>query len=124
MRALTIDGIWAWAIMAGHKRVENRSWRIKPGPLAIHAGLARKRDAAARAALESIGLAVPPDEEIPRGVLLGTVEVVDAVDLADYDPTGDPLAAGPIRNLLADPRPFPEPIPAVGRQGLWNAAVE
>lgn len=40
MRALTIHGPWAWAIAAGHKTVENRSWTTNyRGTLAIHAGI-------------------------------------------------------------------------------------
>lgn len=42
MYALTIKQPWASAIMAGLKRVENRTWRTDyRGPLAIHAGLSR-----------------------------------------------------------------------------------
>lgn len=26
MKSLTVKQPWAWAIVAGHKRVENRSW--------------------------------------------------------------------------------------------------
>jgi hypothetical protein len=42
MRALTLHRPWAWAIAAGHKRVENRTWRppsfILRQRIAIHAG--------------------------------------------------------------------------------------
>lgn len=39
MYALTVKQPWASAIMAGLKRVENRTWRTDyRGPLAIHAG--------------------------------------------------------------------------------------
>ena len=44
MYALTIHQPWAWAIMAGIKRVENRTWRTSHrGPLVIHAGKHRPR---------------------------------------------------------------------------------
>jgi hypothetical protein len=37
MRATTIHGLWAWAIVNGHKRVENCSWPVNyRGDLWIH----------------------------------------------------------------------------------------
>jgi hypothetical protein len=42
MKALSIKQPWAGAVMAGIKRVENRSWTIGyRGPIAIHASLSR-----------------------------------------------------------------------------------
>lgn len=36
---LTIRQPWAWSIVHGRKRVENRSWQMNyRGPLLIHAG--------------------------------------------------------------------------------------
>jgi len=130
MKAITIDALWAWAIMQGIKRVENRTWPTKyRGRLAIHAGQSRRRDEAARAALEALGVDVPDD--VPRGVLLGTVELDDVVDVreatqqtfCDLGPVGlrnDPLATGPICWLLSRPEPLADPVPIGGRLSLWN----
>jgi hypothetical protein len=42
-RALSINEPWAWAIIAGHKSIENRSWQASyRGPIAIHASSARR----------------------------------------------------------------------------------
>ena len=54
MKTLTIHPVWAWAIVHGHKRVENRTWRTAHrGPLLIHAsadapGCRRLQDADCR----------------------------------------------------------------------------
>ena len=40
MKVLSIRQPWAWAIVAGFKPVENRTWKTGyRGPLLIHAGL-------------------------------------------------------------------------------------
>ncbi len=132
MKAITIDPVWAWAIMHGPKRVENRTWATSHrGPLLIHAGSNTSREAAARAELARLGIDVP--EEIPRGAILGTVELVDVVRYPDQDADGrlfdddphdlaaDPLATGPVCWILRNPRPLPAPIICGGRQRLWEA---
>lgn len=44
MKALSIQQPWAWLIVNGYKRVENRTWRTDyRGPVLIHAG--KKMDA-------------------------------------------------------------------------------
>lgn len=134
MKALTIDPVWAWAIMFGPKRVENRTWATSHrGPLLIHAGQNRSREPAARADLERLGVEVPQD--IPRGVILGTVDLVDVVrilgqyqhllmdEFDEHKIIEDPFAHGPYCWILRDPKPLPEPIPAIGNQGLWEMGV-
>ena len=135
MKTLTIDPVWAWAIMFGPKRVENRTWDTSHrGPLLIHAGQNRSREAAARAELERLGVEVPQD--IPRGAILGSVDLVDVVRTAgfqyqrplmdefdEHNIATDPFASGPFCWILRDPKPLPEPIPAVGKQGLWDAVT-
>lgn len=122
MKALTIHPVWAWAIMAGHKRVENRTWGTKHrGRLAIHASAnsaaARKSDAIARQTLAAVGVEVP--EEVTAGALLGTVELVDIVEAGDDRVSGDHLATGPLCWMLEDPRPLSEPVPMKGQQSIW-----
>lgn len=83
MRALTVKQPWAWAIIHAGKDVENRTRATSHrGPMAIHASkncpLAYYETAAAE--IERIaGKRPPPLEELPRGCVVGTVELVDCV---------------------------------------------
>lgn len=89
-RFLTIYQPWAWLIVNGYKRVENRTWKHLPlyrGPLFIHAakGVSRKRfDECVEFAA---GAGVNLDEVRPQldkafaeeqGGIVGIAEVVDA----------------------------------------------
>ncbi len=121
MKCLTLHRHWAWAIIHGAKRVENRAWTTSHrGRLAIHAGL--RTDPESRAILEGIGLSIPRD--VIGGVLLGTVELVDVVSLEQgilqYGLADDPLATGPSCWILRNPRPLAQPIPMRGRLGLFE----
>jgi hypothetical protein len=120
-KALTLYPLWAWLIVYGPKRVENRTWATNyRGPLAIHAGKCRRGEVEDRAWLESLGIRVPA--EFPVGAILGTVTLLDCVP---YGPAlyADPLASGPFCWLLEAPERFPEPIPARGSLGLWTAWI-
>lgn len=108
-RVLTVKNPYASAIFAG-KDIENRSfaptWR---GTLWVHAGLSIARDAV-----------LPDDElqdadwnELPRGVVLGSVQLVDVVTDSD-SPWAIP---GYYHWVLADPEPI-VPFRFTGALGL------
>jgi len=129
VKAITIDPVWAWAIVYGHKRVENRTWHTRHrGRLAIHASAessrSRRADAEAREILASIGVTVP--DEVPTGAIVGTVKVVDSIRLTPQGAFGfaslqvEPLATGPVCWLFENPKRLRKPIPAKGSQGLWT----
>lgn len=147
MKAITIHPVWAWAIIHGHKRVENRTWRAHHrGKLLIHASsdspAARQSDTAARVALSALGVLVPQD--VPHAALVGIVELVEVFRYApgqnlairfvremlpnlvyppEIDPTeleSDPLATGPFCWVLRHPLFFRPPIPYRGQQGLFE----
>lgn len=121
VKAVTLYPIWAWAVMHGPKRVENRSWATRyRGRLAIHAGIGRQKDAEARAMLER--LVVPVPAELTRGAILGTVQLLDC-RRCEGELRDDPFACGPYCWLLGDPRPFVQPIPARGQQSLWTCQL-
>jgi hypothetical protein len=103
VKALTVRQPHASRIIVGTKDVENRSWPTSHrGLLAIHAGL---RDDP----LEEV------DPDLPHGMLLGTVILIDCVR---NHPS--PSALPDLWHwVLADPRPC-EPLRAKGRQGLWT----
>jgi hypothetical protein len=101
MTAARVITIWqphASNIMNGTKTVEQRSWATSHrGSLLIHAGVTTDPDE-------------PVQADLPRGVILGRVTLVDVrrerADLYHW--------------LLADPQPFDVPQPARGMPGLWT----
>lgn len=126
LKALSIHGPWAWAIMAGHKRVENRSWATSlRGCLAIHAGRSSASDDRAIALFRKLGIEFPDTFE--RGAILGTVEVVDILPQKEYlkaygaDRVNRAMAFGSLCWVLANPRPC-RPIECNGALSLWNVA--
>lgn len=126
MKALTIRQPWASLIMAGTKRVENRTWSTNyRGPLVIHAAAAPAPKAQwddVSVILEAIG---GDPETVPYcidpkraeyGVALGTVELVDVVSGLD-----DPFAMEYcFQWVLDNPVLFDHPAPVKGKLGLWD----
>jgi len=114
MKALTVCQPWAWAIIFGPKRIENRTWKtFYRGPLAIHAGKSKSH----LSETLNDGTATPPD--LTFGAFLGVVELVDCVPVNEAP--ADPFAEGPYCWLLEDPKPLPKPLPWRGAQLLWKA---
>jgi hypothetical protein len=115
MKALSVCQPWAWAIVHGLKTVENR-WRPTRhrGPLVIHASRSRRY-----LGQDFRGLlpGLPPAEQLDFGALVGVVEVVGCVPLAEAE--GDPFALGPWCWLLARARRI-RPVPFKGQVGLFH----
>ncbi len=126
MKALTINQPWAWMIVNGFKRVENRSWRPDGsyrGPLAIHAGKGRAgMRRCNEAALRAIVPALPATDEFVFGAVLGVVDLVDCVSVAEWlAPNPDePFAKGPYCWVVANPRVLVRPVPYRGEQRLFE----
>ncbi len=126
MKCLSILQPWAWAILYGGKSVENRSWgTYHRGPLLIHAGKSDRLVADAGAWIREQGIATPPRYDF--GAILGIVELTHCVDRWSQagclirqrcSPWADNDAA--YYWLLANARPFRQPIPYRGRQGLFD----
>jgi len=86
MKALSIRQPWAWAIVAGHKKFENRSWKTSyRGPLIIHAGkqfrFSELHDMAGYAMADGFDLP-EHEEDYPKGGIIGVVDLVDIVTRA------------------------------------------
>ena len=99
MRALSIRSPYAEEIMAGAKRVENRSWLPPEG--------------VGRIAVHRCG---------KDGAIIGTIEVAEVItweEALERYPEQDDYIAGPWCWVLRDPRPC-EPIPCKGRLNLWH----
>ena len=122
MYALTICQPWAWAVMAGIKRFENRGWEtIHRGTLAIHAGKSQKYLGGIED-LKSLGYGVEMDD-LQFGGILGTVELIGCHDRKNMQ-TEDPMAEGPFCLEVVRPRRLLQPIPYRGRQGLFEVPDE
>lgn len=84
--ALSIRQPWAWAIINAGKDVENRSWSTRfRGPVCIHAakGIGNLHEfyGARNFMTDDLGISPPPQpEEIARGGIIGTAEIVDCVE--------------------------------------------
>ena len=120
MKALTVHQPWAWAIISGRKRVENRTWSTRErGRIAIHSHGERDSERRWRdlAAMLEDAATWNACIESPRGAILGTVELVDCVEESD-----DYSFAGPPHYgfVLANPRPLRKPIQVPGRQKFWT----
>lgn len=119
MKALTVLQPWAWAIIHGPKRIENRTWFTRyRGPLAIHAGVSHARLGDEGELLPGM----PPYCELVYGAIIGTVDLVDCVRLVDV--AGRPFATGPWCWIIERPQALARPIPFRGRQGLYDIPDE
>ena len=136
MRALSVLNPWADLIVSQAKTIENRTWRTNyRGPLAIHAGKSRRLyagsgygrpagiGAVAEVFLERYGCRLPLPDEVAFGAIVGVVELLDCVPLADLPPdlAGSRFAEGPWCWILGSARRI-EPIPCLGQQQLWIPA--
>ncbi len=134
IQAVSILQPWATLIFAGAKRFETRGWHTTHrGPLAIHAGRRLPREARALCRREPFaGLLrrtgwTDPDL-LPRGVVLGTVELVGCTRVEELDPgvlTDTERALGDFRPgrwawEFRNPRPLAIPIAARGRLGIFT----
>lgn len=132
-RALTIHAPWAFAIMRGSKRFENRPWLPKVvgigDRLAIHISA---KPASYRDLLNSYECLVKAGQtgslygnaqdwiaacrQMPQGHIVGTVEIVGL----HREPIDDPWWFGPCAIEVADPLFFREDVPARGALGCWE----
>lgn len=120
--ALSVRQPSAWAIMAGHKPIENRSLgsiragRLVPGRICIHAARGLKEDEFRYLywRLGKHGVTCPHPLDLPRGAIIGTVEVTGIITASDSEWFG-----GKAGLTLANPEPC-TPIPASGALGYFE----
>ncbi|MEM8593112.1 MAG: hypothetical protein AAGF13_11355 [Pseudomonadota bacterium] len=126
--ALSVRQPWAWAIVAGFKKIENRSaGAIASGGMdrrriAIHASAGLKEDEFrwGHWRLDRHGVRCPHPTELARGAIIGAVDVVDIVSESDSEWFGGQMGLV-LENALAC-----EPIPCPGALGYfeWRALGE
>lgn len=117
MKALSIRQPWAWLIVQGHKDIENRTWHTKyRGRFLVHAaqGMTSKEYRFAAAYARQRGVVLPPAEQLQRGGIVGSVELVDSVDHSD-----SPWYMGEKGFVLRAPYPI-EFCPMRGRLGFFD----
>jgi hypothetical protein len=126
MKALSIRQPWAWLIIHGGKDIENRSWHTKlRGRFLVHAAKGMTK-AEYIAALEVVSGAasfetlknLPMMEDLERGGIVGSVELVDSVDTSE-----SPWYMGEKAFLLRDPKPLPFS-PLKGRLNFFEVPDE
>lgn len=122
MKALSIIQPWASLIVLGYKPVENRTWPTRyRGRLLIHASK-RGDDPSAELLCQQLLIELPRD--LPRGMILGAVDLVDCVELSPATPIEQldlgPWAFGPWCWLLENVMRFETPIACRGSLGLWT----
>ena len=158
MKAVTLWQPWASLVVAGPKHTETRSWHTNyRGTLAIHAAKLRPLDLERAVGMDEYmrlcGLCeryLPePLIDLPRGAIIGTVELIDCATIIRSYPDGMTVlesfdgdqwiwsdAVSPEEQALGDytlgrwgwvlrePVTFAEPVPWRGKQGLWNLPDE
>lgn len=119
IRGLTLWQPMAWAIAAGHKPIENRSWRPRGVThLAIHAGSKYHRPHADQM-LEFLGIEPPARSELDRMAIIAVARLNGFVESSD-----SPWFSGPFGWCLEEVRALADPIPRKGMLGLWSVTLE
>ena len=123
MIALSIRQPWASLILKAGKDIENRCWPTKfRGRILVHAAKGCTRDeleAALDFAEDASGTRYTVDlKTIPRGGIVGSVEIVDCVSAS-----ASPWFVGEFGFVLRDPQPLPF-TPFKGSLGFFNVPSE
>ncbi|APQ14609.1 hypothetical protein BJP27_23835 (plasmid) [Pseudomonas oryzihabitans] len=119
MKALSIRQPWAWLIVHAGKDIENRTWPTKfRGRFLVHAagGMTRLEYATWAAWVHKrVGaIEIPAPDQLLRGGIIGSVELVDCV--SDHP---SPWYMGDMGFVLRDPKPLPF-VPLKGRLGFFR----
>ena len=137
VKALTLHQPWASLMAWGVKTIETRSWPTAyRGPLAIHAAKTIPDYARAAAveiapiarALASAGVDPTTLAGLPLGAVVALVDLIDCrhIDETSCEPGPDRpfgnFASGRFGWVTRNPRVLAPPVPARGRQGLWDWA--
>lgn len=117
--ALTVCQPWAWAIVAGGKDVENRTWPTRyRGPMLVHAGKSRTFLLSLNAAHYPGCPTVPREDSLVMGAVLAVVDLVGCV----RDARSPWAERGSWHWQLENVRELKNYVPAQGAQGLWTPA--
>ena len=84
----------SWAILHGHKTIENRSMRIKPGWYLLHTGKGSQSAEHQQWMRSVVGSELPAEAALPHGVIVGALLIVRS--LLPPECGGSVWASGPI----------------------------
>ncbi|MTI83471.1 MAG: ASCH domain-containing protein [Firmicutes bacterium] len=132
MKAITLYQPWATLVALGAKKIETRSWATKyRGPLAIHAGKTIDKVNCLKTEI-----VIPLNEhgyvlinDLPTGAVIATCNLVDCIEMTDdflrrivssQEYELGHYEIGRYAWLFENIEPLPEPVPARGRQRLWE----
>lgn len=119
VRVLSIRQPFAWAIIEGHKPLENRPWtRPHRGPVLIHASKTI-RGADIEHLRDEFQLKPPPRNEIDRGCIVGVVELVDVVTRKGAKRFGR-WFKGPYGLIFRNPIALRNPVRLKSQLGLYR----
>lgn len=124
--AISIRQPWAWLILNAGKDIENRDWNTNfRGRVLIHASKsctkAEYEDAIEFMEvrrLEYLGVALPNIDQLPRGGIVGSVEIIDCVTASN-----SPWFIGHHGFVLRNPKRLPF-LPFKGMLGFFNVPDE
>jgi hypothetical protein len=130
VRGLTLKAEWAHAMAHLEKRTENRGWPAPEGIDRILINAGKGRDRTAGDTYARLGFLLPPAPVMSAVVVVADIALVcgSAIEqpahrqmLCRCDPwKADRQYHWQLANVLV----LPEPVPCVGRLGLWHPAPE
>lgn len=116
-RVLSLQQPWAWAVEAGHKKVENRLWSTNyRGTVFIHASTKLDRDAVTWLC-RYFRLRVP--DALPRGAVVAVAEIADVVTRKDATRFAN-WFFGPYGFVLVNVRALKKPVRTRGKLRLFR----
>ena len=117
--AITLKGArLSWAILEGHKTIENRTIRLRPGWYVLHTG--KGKDTLQRPQLDALN--GPAEASLPHGAVVGALKVSHSLSLEQCG--GDAWATGPVCNVVAATAQLATPVPMNGALGVWPLGAE
>ena len=120
IKCITMKGaLISEAILRGYKKVENRTWVIKPGWYALHTGAGKIEKSAKLVINENWPINEDPiPTNLPTSAIVGLIHIGYSTVMTE--PNG--WETGPILNHIIDTIRLEEPIYNVkGNLGLWYA---
>lgn len=132
MKCISLWQPWATLWASGSKQIETRSWALKHrGPLAVHAAKvfkADERDMCFEEPFHSELLkSIDSIDAMPLGVIVGIVNISDCKTsehlhriISELEREFGDYSAGRYGWIANKFKPFAEPLPYKGQQGLFD----